>query len=196
LNQTGPRGLQIIGIAAGVVTFGVAVRPLMYERDMSETLPAPACPNPERACARPATTAGLVLGALLGLPALLDLPSTGWTGHRGAPLALPIEALVIDANLASEELLAVLPGVGPVLARRIAEERGRMPFADAADLIRAHGIGPATVDRLRAHLRFGPSRPSPSAHSMRPTRVGARVRGASPASGTSRFSGTSSGRAR
>jgi competence protein ComEA len=106
----------------------------------------------------PAMLAGIVLGVLLGLPALLDLPSTGWTGHHGEPRGLPIEPLAIDVNLASEERLSVLPGVGPVLARRLVEERERMPFADADDLLRTHGVGSATVEQLRGYLRFGPTR--------------------------------------
>ena len=55
--------------------------------------------------------------------------------------------------------LSALPGIGPVLAGRIAAERERMPYADAEDLSRAHGVGPATVGRIRRYLRFGPSRP-------------------------------------
>jgi competence protein ComEA len=104
------------------------------------------------------TAAGLVLAILIGMPALLELPATGWTGHHGTPRPVAITPLVVDVNLASPGLLAALPGVGPVLAERIATERERMPFGDADDLGRTHGIGPATIARLRPHLRFGPTR--------------------------------------
>jgi competence protein ComEA len=52
----------------------------------------------------------------------------------------------IDVNVASEEDLQRLPGVGPVTARAIAAGR---PFAAVNDLDRVKGIGPKTLDKLR-----------------------------------------------
>lgn len=49
-------------------------------------------------------------------------------------------------NVASEEDLQRLPGVGPVTARAIAAGR---PFAAVNDLDRVKGIGPKTLDKLR-----------------------------------------------
>jgi len=43
-----------------------------------------------------------------------------------------------------------LPGIGPVLARRIVEGR---PYARVEDLLKVKGIGPATLERLRPYLR-------------------------------------------
>jgi len=102
--------------------------------------------------------AAMVLSVALAVPALLDLPSTGWTGHRSVPRPIAIAPLIVDPNLASAGMLTALPGVGPVLAGRIAAERERMPFAGPDDLLRVHGVGPATVAAIRPHLRFGPSR--------------------------------------
>ncbi len=102
--------------------------------------------------------AAMALSVALAVPALVDLPSTGWTGHHGVPRPLPIAPLILDPNLARAGMLTALPGVGPVLAGRIAAEREKMPFADPDDLLRVHGVGPATVAALRPHLRFGPTR--------------------------------------
>ena len=48
--------------------------------------------------------------------------------------------------------LELLPGVGPAKARRILAYRQRHPFRTVAELARVKGIGPKTVQRLRAHL--------------------------------------------
>lgn len=59
----------------------------------------------------------------------------------------------IDINAASADQLERLPGIGPVLAHRIAEDRllnGAYPSVDA--LQRVRGIGPATTAKIRAHL--------------------------------------------
>jgi DNA uptake protein ComE-like DNA-binding protein len=52
----------------------------------------------------------------------------------------------IDLNGAEARELALLPGVGPVLAKRIAENRDRLGLFDSVDeLRRVHGIGPKTL---------------------------------------------------
>ncbi|RMG36842.1 MAG: helix-hairpin-helix domain-containing protein [Planctomycetota bacterium] len=62
----------------------------------------------------------------------------------------------IDINRADWVELSQLPGVGPVLARRIVAERSRNgPFADAGDLQRrVRGVGPQTLARIRDWIRF------------------------------------------
>ena len=70
--------------------------------------------------------------------------------RRSAPLA-PGERL--DPNMAGEEELDRLPGIGPAAARAIVESRiadGR--FEDVGALMRVRGIGPATIERLAPHL--------------------------------------------
>lgn len=59
----------------------------------------------------------------------------------------------VDLNAAPWQEIVLLPGVGETLAMRIIESReSNGPFADAADLLRVQGIGPATLDRLRPYL--------------------------------------------
>lgn len=55
----------------------------------------------------------------------------------------------IDVNRADAEELERLPGIGPALAARIMEARRARPFTSVEDLARVRGIGSATVERLR-----------------------------------------------
>lgn len=70
--------------------------------------------------------------------------------RRRAPLS---RGERIDPNLASEEELDRLPGIGPALARAIALDRRRQgPFLTLGDLERVPGLGSSTVDRLAAFV--------------------------------------------
>ena len=70
----------------------------------------------------------------------------------------------IDPNVAGEEDLDRLPGVGPATAARIVKAReGGGPFASVDDLLRVRGIGPATVERMRPLLRVNPGEARPGA---------------------------------
>lgn len=63
--------------------------------------------------------------------------------------------LPFPINLASEEELTILPGIGPALAARIAryrENRGRIADKDELQLVR--GIGRRLSDRLAPYLVF------------------------------------------
>ncbi|HEY3353940.1 MAG TPA: ComEA family DNA-binding protein [Polyangia bacterium] len=85
------------------------------------------------------------------------------TGGRLPAAALRALRVPVDPNRAAEDELRALPGIGPALARRILEERAaRGPFRSVDDLARVRGIGPRTVERLRARLVVdggGPPRP-------------------------------------
>jgi competence ComEA-like helix-hairpin-helix protein len=66
----------------------------------------------------------------------------------------------IDPNVADAVELSRLPGVGPALADRILAFREVEGWIDGADaLVEVPGIGPATLDRLRPLLLFGPRPP-------------------------------------
>lgn len=55
----------------------------------------------------------------------------------------------LDINAAGEEELTALPGIGPVLARRIVEYRAEHgPFASVEDLTDVSGIGASKLAAL------------------------------------------------
>lgn len=67
----------------------------------------------------------------------------------------PSIAVRINVNTADAAQLDLLPGVGPVIAERIIAERvANGPFRTLRDLERVRGIGPKTVEKLAAHVRF------------------------------------------
>jgi competence ComEA-like helix-hairpin-helix protein len=62
----------------------------------------------------------------------------------------------VDVNTADEQELQRLPGIGPVAARRIVEERAANgPFASVEALARVPGFGPAKVRVLAPDARAG-----------------------------------------
>ena len=68
---------------------------------------------------------------------------------EGLGNAEPITRLRIDVNTAGVRELSLLPGVGPVLARRIVSNRERLGhFGSVDDLDRVHGVGKKTIERL------------------------------------------------
>lgn len=95
-------------------------------------------------------TLGLLVRALAkGLGAAAPGPFDGGTGAMVTPL-------VLDPNQAAVAELATLPGLGPQRAAAIVLHRVRHgPFRDIADLERVDGIGPATLELLRPHVRLG-----------------------------------------
>lgn len=65
--------------------------------------------------------------------------------------------LPLDPNADDAESLAALPGVGLELAQRIVADRTRRgPFTREEDLLRVRGLGPATLAKIRRHVRLGP----------------------------------------
>ena len=58
----------------------------------------------------------------------------------------------IDINTASAAELSLLPGLGPLLAERIVDDRAANgPFASVDDLDRVIGIGESILERIRPH---------------------------------------------
>lgn len=75
---------------------------------------------------------------------------------QAAPHPVPLQ---VDLNEAPWPELALLPGIGPQLARRIVADRQvRGPFRDVEDLRRVKGIGPVTLERIRPYVQPPPER--------------------------------------
>jgi competence ComEA-like helix-hairpin-helix protein len=101
--------------------------------------------------------------AVITLAALIWLLISAWSASSrseryrrlDAGALVPVAAggktslIQIDLNTAEPRELALLPGVGPILARRIVENRDRLgPFGTVDDLSRVHGIGPKTLAEI------------------------------------------------
>jgi competence protein ComEA len=62
----------------------------------------------------------------------------------------------IDLNRAGASELDALPGIGPVLARRIVEHRRQHgPFRSLEELRAVRGLGPRLLERLRPRVKVG-----------------------------------------
>ncbi len=71
------------------------------------------------------------------------------------PRPTPFVSLQVRVNSATAQELTGLPGVGPVLAERIAKDRrhsGR--YLTMADLKRVKGISPKILAKLNGLIRF------------------------------------------
>lgn len=70
------------------------------------------------------------------------------TGHAASP------SRPLDINRADAADLQALPGIGPVLARRIVAHReAHGPFRDPADLLHVSGLGATRFARLQGLVR-------------------------------------------
>lgn len=91
-------------------------------------------------CTTPRPSPVVVHGSSQPLPSLAPSPPAG-------PVA-------VSVNLATAEELERLPGIGPVLAGRIVEDRSRNgQYVRLEDLLRVKGIGPRKLEKLRPYLR-------------------------------------------
>ena len=73
-----------------------------------------------------------------------------------------VPAAPVDLDIASESEIETLPRIGPVLARRIVEDRvANGPFGSIAGFERVRGVGPALAASLGSGVTFsGTARPS------------------------------------
>ena len=103
---------------------------------------------------QPLIAAGLALGLVAA--AIWMARAGGFSGglveHDHAPrVAIPF---TLDINSAEAAELSQLPGVGPALARRVIDHRqAHGPFLTPEAILDVPGIGEATLDRIRPHLR-------------------------------------------
>lgn len=78
----------------------------------------------------------------------------------------------IDLNQADSATLQQLSGIGPHLAARIVHHREvNGPFSQIEDLKQVHGIGPATLERLRVVATVTPDKPRSASESGIPSTV-------------------------
>lgn len=87
----------------------------------------------------------------------LRRPTLGELGRSRAQEGPVGSRDVVDVNRAGARDLQTLSGVGPVLAERIlALRKEKGGFGSVDELLEVRGVGPATLESLRPHLRAGP----------------------------------------
>jgi len=82
-----------------------------------------------------------------------------WADGSSPPLryevAPPVRPAKVSINQADQATLESLPGIGPVLAKRIIEDRRRNgPYGRPEDLLRVSGLGQTRVDGMTSDIRF------------------------------------------
>ena len=80
----------------------------------------------------------------------------GFQGYSDSPTSTPTASssagmvLKTNVNTANQAELELLPGVGPVIAQRIVDNR---PYATVDDLLKVNGIGKMSIEVLRPLIR-------------------------------------------
>jgi len=84
------------------------------------------------------------------------------TEQRATADSEPVPVIPVDLDVATQSDIEALPRIGPVLARRIVEDReANGPFGSMEGFVRVSGVGPALAATLRARVTFsGTARPS------------------------------------
>ncbi|HET7498126.1 MAG TPA: helix-hairpin-helix domain-containing protein [Candidatus Eisenbacteria bacterium] len=89
----------------------------------------------------------------VGSTAVSRIPAAGSNRPARRAAAAPLRPASIDVDRASEAELLRLPGIGPALAGRIVAERASGgAFGGPDGLLRVHGIGPKTLEKIRPYL--------------------------------------------
>lgn len=106
---------------------------------------------------RTALTAWSLVIVLVSVSALLwrHASDSQRPGSRESGREIPVR--LVDLNAAPAQELMLLPGIGP--ARAAAIERDRLEngtYASIDEIDRVRGIGPGTIEKLRAHAVVGP----------------------------------------
>ncbi|HEY8486030.1 MAG TPA: helix-hairpin-helix domain-containing protein [Limnochordales bacterium] len=148
------QGMQA-GPALAKATVGPEAGPTETRVRSGRLVQAAQTPAGMAECGEPVADGRAGRGAGDGEPAAGEASRPRRSGADG--LRAAGEAL-LDLNSADEGSLVRLPGVGPVLARRIVEfRRAHGPFQRVDDLLEVPGIGPAVLEKVRSRVRVEPS---------------------------------------
>ncbi len=59
----------------------------------------------------------------------------------------------VNINTATEHVLKTLPGIGPVIAKRIVTYRTDHPFTKIDDIMQVKGIGPKLFEKIKKLIK-------------------------------------------
>jgi competence protein ComEA len=76
------------------------------------------------------------------------VPNKRMAGQRVGVSPRASTGVGLDVNLATQQELEALPGIGPTLAGRIIELRKTKKFENVDDLLQVRGIGPVTLEKI------------------------------------------------
>jgi competence protein ComEA len=106
----------------------------------------------------------VVIALLFGLLAL-----RGYGNGLGARPTQSVHPALTELNRADRVQLEQIPGIGPGLAKRIEDHRREKGlFRSVEELRQVKGIGPATLDKVRAYLHVDPTFAPPAEPSLEP----------------------------
>lgn len=151
-------GQMHVAITSGVERPGVYALP--DGSRLADLLDAAGGPDGTADLAAVNLAARLEDGQMINLPT--PMPSTPESGVTGDASVIPAMGLAvtdprIDLNTASLEALDGLPGIGPVLAKAIIDERERVGgFGAVDDLVEIEGISQRMVDEMRPFVTVSP----------------------------------------
>ncbi len=101
------------------------------------------------------------------IPAVVVDSSAGKDTAR-ASHRKPATHFPIDVNAADTTQLIAVPGIGPVLAKRIVEFRDRHgKFRSLNDLLKVKGIGAKKLEKIRPYIKIGHGVDNPRRHQQR-----------------------------
>ena len=139
--------------------------------DASASQPQPSPPASHRGAQ---LALGVVIALLFGL-----LAFRGYGNGLGARPTQAVQPALTDLNRADRAQLEQIPGIGPGLAKRIDDHRrDKGPFRSVEELRQVRGIGPATLDKVRAYLHI--ETPPSTEPSLEPLVLERRPQSASP----------------
>jgi len=151
LSREYSRSLIVVALIGAMLMFGSWARhrnaPVFDDRVRATVRPteAPMLSSPDSGVfASPSESEPARLSRRSDKP-VEDAPAPTWTPvHKPVLTGHPI-----PVNRASSDELLALPGIGPVLAKRIVEERDRRAFTSVEDMRRVSGIGVKRIEQLR-----------------------------------------------
>lgn len=142
MGQSTPTSAELVIHVAGAVTRPGLVRVAPGSR-VADAVDAAGGPTVEAALTAINLAAPLSDGMQVVVPSQV-------VGAGGEVVAGPIDDGLVHVNQASVSELDELPGVGPVLAERIAAYRDENgPFESVEDLLDVPGIGESKLDAMR-----------------------------------------------